>query len=145
MFFLQNILLCNAGRATGFEKDDVINLLNEIALEIKPPKFITEKGESHSYLIFQSTENAVSFFNACHGKAKADKNGTPLYLNFVENGKRTEIFYIPLSSHFTWIFQSIQLRFRLWPDEVFAFISQFLFKLVQQLQFVVSQTFAYNY
>ncbi|KAJ8725229.1 hypothetical protein PYW07_016187 [Mythimna separata] len=86
-----NIVLCNAGQATGLDKDAVFDLIKEHGLNIPLPKFIAEKGESHSFLVFDSTENAQLFYNICNGKAKADENGTPLYLNFVEEVPNTEI------------------------------------------------------
>ncbi|KOB64138.1 Uncharacterized protein OBRU01_24563 [Operophtera brumata] len=87
-----NIVVCNAGQATGFEKDSVTNLINEYSLDMQSPKFIAEKGESHAFLVFRNTENAVSFFNACHGKAKADKNGTLMYLNYDDEKLFIELF-----------------------------------------------------
>ncbi|XP_075972362.1 tRNA (carboxymethyluridine(34)-5-O)-methyltransferase alkbh8 [Anticarsia gemmatalis] len=86
-----NIVLCNAGQATGLEKDSVFKLISGNRLEIPLPKFIAEKGETHSFLVFGTIEDAVLFYNSCNGKAKADENGTPLYMNFVEKVPNTEI------------------------------------------------------
>ncbi|CAB3228831.1 unnamed protein product [Arctia plantaginis] len=85
------IVLCNAGQATGLEKDNIYNVIKEQRLDIPLPKFIAEKGESHSFLVFDATESAVLFFNICNGKVKIGENGTPLYLNFVEEVPSTEM------------------------------------------------------
>lgn len=86
-------MLCNAGQATGLDKEAVFGLIKEHGSSIPLPKFIAEKGESHSFLVFDTTDNAQLFYNACNGKAKADENGTPLYMNFVEKGKQFMLIF----------------------------------------------------
>lgn len=44
--------------------------------------------------MFDTTDNAQLFYNACNGKAKADENGTPLYMNFVEKGKQDKCLFL---------------------------------------------------
>ncbi|XP_059059487.1 alkylated DNA repair protein alkB homolog 8 [Achroia grisella] len=80
-----NIILCNSGQATGLEKSFITKLIKDLPHTIEVPKLIAEKGESYSYLVFSTTETAVTFFNACNGIAKIDSNGTPLYMSFIEN------------------------------------------------------------
>ncbi|KAH9629067.1 hypothetical protein HF086_011330 [Spodoptera exigua] len=86
-----NIVLCNGGQATGLEKVYLFSLIKEHGLSITLPKYIAEKGESHSFLVFDTKEDALLFYNTFNGKAKADNKGTPLYLNFVETVPNTEI------------------------------------------------------
>ena len=87
-------MLCNAGQATGFEKEVLFGLVEHYSLDIPLPKFIAEKGESHSFLVFDTTDNAQLFYNVCNGKAKADENGTPLYMNFVEKGNQSKTLLV---------------------------------------------------
>lgn len=84
---LQNVILCNVGQATGFDKQKLLKLLTEYKVNTPLPKFVAEKGESYSYLMFDKAENASLFYEACNGKAQVDENGTTLYVTFVENGK----------------------------------------------------------
>ncbi|XP_026747468.1 alkylated DNA repair protein alkB homolog 8 [Trichoplusia ni] len=85
------LVLCNAGQATGLEKDYIFGLIQEKKLNIPLPKFITEKGESHSFLVFPTCDDCKIFYDTYNGKAKADENGTPLYMNFVETVPNTEV------------------------------------------------------
>ncbi|KAM3968102.1 tRNA (carboxymethyluridine(34)-5-O)-methyltransferase alkbh8 [Aphomia sociella] len=84
------IALCNAGQATGLEKSVITTLVDNLSCNIQFPKFIAEKGESHSFLIFKTIENASLFYNAYNGKAKIDENGTPLYMSFIESVPNNE-------------------------------------------------------
>ncbi|KPJ01040.1 Alkylated DNA repair protein alkB-like 8 [Papilio xuthus] len=84
-----NIILCNVGQATGLIKDDIINLLN-ILPSVKLKKFIAEKGESYSYLVFDSEASALTFYHNYNGR-KCCNNDTYLYMCFVENVPNTEI------------------------------------------------------
>ncbi|XP_047023011.1 alkylated DNA repair protein alkB homolog 8 [Helicoverpa zea] len=84
-----NIVICNAGQATGLEKEAVNLLVKECGLS--KHKFIAEKGETYSFLIFATTVDAQLFYDKYNGKAKADENGTPLYINYVEKVPNTEI------------------------------------------------------
>lgn len=86
MINLQNIILCNAGQATGLEKSAITKLVRDLQID-EHPKFIAEKGETHSFLVFSTTESAALFYDTYNGKAKIDENGTPLYMSFVESGK----------------------------------------------------------
>lgn len=86
MINLQNIILCNAGQATGLEKSAITKLVTDLEID-EYPKFIAEKGETHSFLVFSTTESAALFYDTYNGKAKIDENGTPLYMSFVESGK----------------------------------------------------------
>ncbi|XP_028173722.1 alkylated DNA repair protein alkB homolog 8 [Ostrinia furnacalis] len=86
-----HIILCNAGQATGLEKSAITSLIANLKSDIELPKFIAEKGETHSFLAFNSIESAVLFHNTYNGKAKIDTNGTPLYMSYVENVPDTEI------------------------------------------------------
>ncbi|XP_052758705.1 alkylated DNA repair protein alkB homolog 8 [Galleria mellonella] len=85
-----NIVLCNSGQATGLEKSFIVKLIKSLSSDIQVPKFIAEKGESHSYLLFSTTKNAILFYNTFNGKAKIDENGTPLYMSFVERVPNNE-------------------------------------------------------
>ncbi|KPJ16223.1 Alkylated DNA repair protein alkB-like 8 [Papilio machaon] len=84
-----NIILCNVGQATGLLKDDIVNLLNTLP-SVKLKKFIAEKGESYSYLVFDSEACALTFYQNYNGK-KCFKDDTYLYMCFVENVPNTEI------------------------------------------------------
>ncbi|CAH1635386.1 unnamed protein product [Spodoptera littoralis] len=86
-----NIVLCNGGQATGLEKVAIFSLIMEHGLSMTLPKYIAEKGESHSFLVFNTKEDALLFYNSFNGTAKADNKGTPLYMNFVETVPNTEI------------------------------------------------------
>lgn len=83
----QNVVLCNAGQATGLEKKQIIQLVSDLAPDIKIPKYIAMKGESHSFLVFSQVEDAVIFCKSYDGKIKIDENGTMLYISFVHSGK----------------------------------------------------------
>ncbi|KAI5633618.1 2OG-Fe(II) oxygenase superfamily domain-containing protein [Phthorimaea operculella] len=86
-----NIVLCNAGQATGLEKPDIERIITQTGLDISIRKFIAEKGESHSFLVFKDNVDATKFYSACNGVAKVDENGPPLYMSFVENVPNTEV------------------------------------------------------
>ncbi|XP_028025903.1 alkylated DNA repair protein alkB homolog 8 [Bombyx mandarina] len=86
-----NVILCNVGQATGFDKQKLMKLLTEYKVNTPLPKFVAEKGESYSYLMFDKAENASLFYEACNGKAQVDENGTTLYVTFVENVPDTDI------------------------------------------------------
>ncbi|KAL0884252.1 hypothetical protein ABMA27_016242 [Loxostege sticticalis] len=85
-----NIILCNAGQATGLEKSEITKLVTDLQIG-EHPKFIAEKGETHSFLVFSTTESAALFYDTYNGKAKIDDNGTPLYMSFVESVPNTEV------------------------------------------------------
>lgn len=85
-------MLCNGGQATGLEKSVIFSLIKENGISITLPKYIAEKGETYSFLVFNTKEDALLFYNTFNGKAKADDKGTPLYMNFVETGKHWEYF-----------------------------------------------------
>lgn len=77
-------MLCNVGQATGFEKKDVLKLLEAVPKSVKLLKFIAEKGESHSFVVFDSTESA-KIFHDTHIGTKVLNNG-PIYMTYVESG-----------------------------------------------------------
>ncbi|KAJ0179590.1 hypothetical protein K1T71_005302 [Dendrolimus kikuchii] len=86
-----NIVLCNAGQATGLEKEMIHSFISHNVSDLSMPKYIAEKGETYSYLVFESVAAASQFYNKCNGKLKIDENGTPLYMNYVENVPSTDI------------------------------------------------------
>ncbi|XP_047545550.1 alkylated DNA repair protein alkB homolog 8 isoform X1 [Vanessa atalanta] len=83
-----NIVLCNVGQATGFEKQDVVKMLN-ILPSVKLKNFIAEKGESHCFIVFHSSENAKLFYDAYNGKERA--GNVPIYMNYVKNVPNSEV------------------------------------------------------
>ncbi|CAH4036141.1 unnamed protein product [Pieris brassicae] len=84
-----NIVLCNVGQATGFLKEDANNLQQELPT-VNILKYIAEKGESHSFLVFTDVKSSQLFYEAHNGKAKA-MNGTLIYMNYVEEVPSDEI------------------------------------------------------
>ncbi|XP_022122643.2 alkylated DNA repair protein alkB homolog 8 [Pieris rapae] len=84
-----NIVLCNVGQATGFIKEDANKLLEELPT-VNLLKYIAEKGESHSFLVFADIKSSQLFYEAQNGKAKA-MNGTVIYMNYVEGVPSDEI------------------------------------------------------
>lgn len=80
-------MLCNVGQATGLSKEAIHLLLGEAPHNDTLPKYIAEKGESHSYLIFSSIQSSEKFYNINNGKWKPDVKGPPVYMSYVENGK----------------------------------------------------------
>ncbi|XP_049865604.1 alkylated DNA repair protein alkB homolog 8 isoform X2 [Pectinophora gossypiella] len=86
-----NIVLCNAGQATGLEKEVIHKLIELLHLDIGVPKYIALKGETHSFLIFKNTEDATLFYKTYNNKAKIIENGPPLHMSFVENVPNNEI------------------------------------------------------
>ncbi|KAJ2950413.1 hypothetical protein O0L34_g8655 [Tuta absoluta] len=86
-----NIVLCNAGQATGLEKSVIERIITQSRLDISVPKFIAEKGESHSFLVFKNIDDATKFYDTCNGVLKVDESGPPLYMSFVENVPSTDI------------------------------------------------------
>ncbi|CAK1578844.1 unnamed protein product [Parnassius mnemosyne] len=84
-----NLVLCNVGQATGLVKDDILNLCNYLPA-IKLRKFIAEKGESYSFLVFDTKESASVFFNEYNGK-NCFNNGTFLYMCYVDSVPDTEV------------------------------------------------------
>ncbi|XP_013186974.2 alkylated DNA repair protein alkB homolog 8 [Amyelois transitella] len=86
-----NVVLCNAGQATGFDKTAVMGLIKNLSTDIPIPKFIAEKGESYSFLIFNNLNDAQLFFETYNGQLDFDASGTPLYMNFVESVPNNEI------------------------------------------------------
>ncbi|XP_011555104.3 alkylated DNA repair protein alkB homolog 8 [Plutella xylostella] len=85
------IVLCNVGQATGLCKEAIHLLLGEVPHNDTLPKYIAEKGESHSYLIFSSIQSSEKFYNINNGKWKPDVKGPPVYMSYVENVPNTEI------------------------------------------------------
>ncbi|CAH2092389.1 unnamed protein product [Euphydryas editha] len=83
-----NIVLCNVGQATSFEKCDVIKMLNDLP-GVELTKFVAEKGESHCYIVFNCTDSAKLFFDRYNGKERM--NDVPIYMNYVEKVPNTEI------------------------------------------------------
>lgn len=86
----RNIILCNVGQATGLVRADILKIIENTKLEIPLPKFIAEKGETYSFLVFDDTETAVLFYNTLNGKAKVNENGSVIYMNFVEKVPDTQ-------------------------------------------------------
>ncbi|CAG4985011.1 unnamed protein product [Colias eurytheme] len=84
------IVLCNVGQATGFSKEELCKML-ELLPDINLLKYIAEKGESHSYVVFANTKSAELFYNTFNGTAKAKKNDTLIYMNYVEDVPNDEI------------------------------------------------------
>lgn len=91
LILFQNIVLCNVGQATGLVKNDILNLFQELP-SITLKKFIAEKGESHSFLVFENVDSAAMFFNEYNGKKCLDNNAF-LYMYYVDNGKYLLISY----------------------------------------------------
>lgn len=83
-----NILLCNVGQATSFDKSDVVKMLNDLP-NVKLMKFVAEKGESHCFIVFDSVDSAKLFFDTYNGKEKT--NDVPIYMNYVDKVPNTEI------------------------------------------------------
>ncbi|CAH2260497.1 alkylated DNA repair protein alkB homolog 8 [Pararge aegeria] len=83
-----NIVLCNVGQATGFEKLDVLKLLEAVQLNGDHLNFIAEKGESHSYIVFNNTESAKTFYDTYNGKAHTS---VPIYMSYVDNVPNNEV------------------------------------------------------
>ncbi|CAK1544752.1 unnamed protein product [Leptosia nina] len=84
-----NIVLCNVGQATGFTKEDVYKLVEDLKT-VNIQKFIAEKGESHSFLVFEDTNSAAEFYHTSNGKAKV-RNGTTIFMNYVQSVPNDEI------------------------------------------------------
>ncbi|RVE52268.1 hypothetical protein evm_003058 [Chilo suppressalis] len=85
-----NIILCNAGQATGLDKKSILKLVSSLPCKIEIPKLIAEKGETYSFLVFNSTESSSLFYDVHNGKSKIGEN-TPVYLYFVETVPNTEV------------------------------------------------------
>ncbi|XP_053600515.1 alkylated DNA repair protein alkB homolog 8 [Plodia interpunctella] len=86
-----NVVLCNAGQASGLEKSIIVSLIKNLSGEMAVPKFIAEKGESHSFLVFNNIDDAQQFYNSYDGKFNIGDSGTPLYMSFVETVPNNEI------------------------------------------------------
>ncbi|XP_045763065.1 alkylated DNA repair protein alkB homolog 8 [Maniola jurtina] len=84
-----NIVLCNVGQATGLEKADILKLLEALPQNVKLLKFIAEKGESHSYLVFNSTESGQLFYETYNG-SKAF-TCVPIYMSYVDCVPNNEV------------------------------------------------------
>ncbi|XP_061706467.1 alkylated DNA repair protein alkB homolog 8 isoform X1 [Cydia pomonella] len=85
----RNVVLCNVGKATGLIKEDVHDLIIKTLPNLVLPKLIAEKGETHSFLVFNSDDDAALFYKECNGKIKL--RGTLVYMNFVENAPNLEV------------------------------------------------------
>ncbi|CAH2979190.1 unnamed protein product [Chilo suppressalis] len=85
-----NIILCNAGQATGLDKKSILKLVSSLPCKIEIPKLIAEKGETYSFLVFNSTESSSLFYDVHNGKSKIGEN-TPVYMYFVETVPNTEV------------------------------------------------------
>ncbi|XP_068627775.1 alkylated DNA repair protein alkB homolog 8 [Battus philenor] len=83
-----SIVLCNVGQATGLSKDDIVNLLYNTP-SVKLKKFIAEKGESHSFLTFNSENEAETFFQKYNGRKCI--NDTILYMCYIDDVPNTEV------------------------------------------------------
>lgn len=83
----QNIILCNEGQATGLIKEKIHSAIAAVLPEVPLPKYIAEKGESYSFLIFNSIENSILFYQKCNGLLNMDK-GPPVYMMYVKNGNK---------------------------------------------------------
>lgn len=83
--------MCNAGQATGLEKDLIYKSISDNFPGLKLPNYVAEKGESHSYLVFDTIDSASQFYSKSNGKFKVSENGTSLYMYFVEKVPNTEI------------------------------------------------------
>ncbi|XP_052737883.1 alkylated DNA repair protein alkB homolog 8 [Bicyclus anynana] len=84
-----NIVLCNVGQATGFEKADVIKLLDTVRLGEKLLNFIAEKGESHCYVVFNDFESAKLFYDTYNGTKAVTQ--VPIYMSYVDNVPKNEV------------------------------------------------------
>ncbi|KAI8440595.1 hypothetical protein MSG28_001816 [Choristoneura fumiferana] len=79
------------GHATGLVKEDIHNFIKTTLPNLSLPKFIAEKGETHSFLVFDNIEDALLFYKESNGRAKLDKDGALVYMNFVEKVPNLEI------------------------------------------------------
>ena len=64
---------------------DVTKLLEDLPLSTVLNNFISEKGESHCYVVFDNIDSAKLFYDTYNGKRRA--KSVPIYMNYVENGK----------------------------------------------------------
>ncbi|CAH0759441.1 unnamed protein product [Diatraea saccharalis] len=85
-----NIIICNAGQATGLDKKYILELVLGLPNSIEMPKFIAEKGETYSFLVFNSTENSSLFYDTYNGKSKFSED-TAFYMCFVETVPNTDV------------------------------------------------------
>ena len=91
VFFLQNVVICNAGLVTGLQREMLEQLTKEI---IPESNIIMPPGKSYCFVKCKSVNEAQRFYNKVHGKTRLDGSKSPLYLSYVENGK----FYLPFTT-----------------------------------------------
>ncbi|KAK0084307.1 hypothetical protein PV325_007302, partial [Microctonus aethiopoides] len=77
----ENLVICNAGLVTGFKREELENILNEITNKytiIMPP------GKSYCFLKFDDKIVAEKVYQKFHGR-NVDGQVTPIYLTFSQS------------------------------------------------------------
>lgn len=73
------------------ERNKLIPAIQSIAPEIPLPKYLTPKGESFSFLVFENDDSAKSFYEKFEGVIKLDSNGSKhgefIYMAYTKNGR----------------------------------------------------------
>ncbi|XP_047367080.1 alkylated DNA repair protein alkB homolog 8-like isoform X3 [Vespa velutina] len=79
---MKNILICNAGLSTGFDKVMLQNIVSPI---ISNCEFIMPQGRSYCFIKCQLETDAIELYNKIHGRFKLNGQNTPLYLTYTES------------------------------------------------------------
>ncbi|XP_041973231.1 alkylated DNA repair protein alkB homolog 8 [Aricia agestis] len=85
-----NVVLCNVGQATGFDKESLLQLISQLPENVQVSKFIAEKGESYSFVVFNNGTSAKIFFEKFNGKS-CNVDRTVVYMSYVEDVPKNEV------------------------------------------------------
>ncbi|KAK0162923.1 hypothetical protein PV327_006651 [Microctonus hyperodae] len=77
----ENLVICNAGLVTGFKREELENILNEIT---KKYTIIMPPGKSYCFLKFDDKIVAEKVYQKFHGR-NVDGQVTPIYLTFSQS------------------------------------------------------------
>ncbi|XP_076233669.1 tRNA (carboxymethyluridine(34)-5-O)-methyltransferase ALKBH8 [Calliopsis andreniformis] len=76
------VMICNAGLATGLQRDSLENIINPL---ISRYKIIMLPNKSYCFIKFDSVEDAIRIYNLIHGCIHINGQNTLLYASFTES------------------------------------------------------------
>lgn len=81
------------GQAVGLTKDHMIEQMMAYDVDVSTlKKFVSVKGETYAFLVFNSTEAAEVFLNKVNGRRLSEDIGVEIIYHYVEESE-----YLPTS------------------------------------------------